>query len=266
MSSPLHIRLKAARRIIHMEFIRERLFGEPPGRAYGHTYSITPTNFRILSEEKQRRRLAEFFEMLRMLEHAATIILERVPIAVGDRGQANGGRMDVLRVLLDAAEPLDDVLERLGFSYTIDEPRDALTVTAQGVRDFACVVNGSPLYGRAYTVYEAPAALPPAWVHDVFGTFHWLQIHVAPIRPDDALCKMENRELLYSGVRTSRADIQEKLRDIRALKRDLELGNTSAFSFTVNGFVFAASRRELCGLHRTVKRNTRAMNVRFRNN
>ena len=259
-----HSRLKVARRIIPVEIIRERLFGEPPRRAYGHAYSITPTNFRILSEEKQRRRLTEFFEMLKMLEHAATITLERVPITVREEGnsQANDGRMDVLRVMLDTPDPLDDVLERLGFSYTIDEPRDALEVTAQRIRDFACMVNGSPLYGRAYTVYGAPAALPPAWVHDVFGTFHRLQIHVTPIRPDDALRKMENRELLYSGVRTSRADIRKKLRDIRALKQELELGNTSAFAFTVNGFVFAASRQELRGLHRTVKRNTRAMNVR----
>ena len=248
--------------MIRVEIIRERLFGEPPRRAYGHAYSITPANFRLLSEEKQRRRLAEFFEMLRMLEHAAVITLERVPMAVGDGGRASGGRMDVLRVMLDAADPLDDVLERLGFSYTIDEPRGALTVTAQGVRDFACTVGGSPLYGRAYTVYGAPAVLPPAWVHDVFGTFHRLQIRVAPVRPDDALRKMENRELLYSGVRTSRADIQKKLRDIRALKRELELGNTSAFSFTVNGFVFATSRRELRGLHHIVRRNTSAMNVR----
>ena len=246
-----------------VEIIRERLFGGPPRRAYGHAYSITPTNFRILPEEKRRRRLAEFFELLRMLEHAATITLERVPMAVGgDGGQAGGGRMDVLRVMLDAADPLDDVLERLGFSYTIDEPRGAPEVTAQGVRDFTCMVDGSPLYGRAYTVYGAPAVLPPAWVHDVFSTFHRLQVHVAPVRPDDALRKMENRELLYSGVRTSRADIQKKLRDIRALKRDLELGNTSAFSFIVNGFVFAKSRRELRRLHRTVRRNARAMNVR----
>ena len=251
--------------MIRVEIIRERLFGEPPRRAYGHAYSITPANFRILPEEKRRRRLAEFFELLKMLEHAATITLERVPMAVGGKeggSQKNGDRLDVLRVMLDAADPLDDVLERLGFSYTIDEPRDALTVTAQGVRDFACTINGSPLYGRAYTVYGAPAVLPPAWIHDVFDTFHRLQVHVAPIRPDDALRKMENRELLYSGVRTSRADIQKKLRDIRALKQELELGNTSAFSFIVNGFVFATSRRELRGLHRTVKRNTRAMNVR----
>ena len=261
-----HLRLKAAQYIIRVKIIREHLFGEPPRRAYGHAYSITPTNFRILPEEKRRRRLAEFFEMLKMLEHAATITLERVPVtvrgAMEEGSQANGGRMDVLRVMLDAADPLDDVLERLGFSYTIDEPRDAPAVTEQGVRDFACTVDGSTLYGRAYTVYGAPAVLPPAWVHDVFGTFHRLQVHVAPVRPDDALRKMENRELLYSGVRTGRADIQKKLRDIRALKRELELGNTSAFSFIVNGFVFAASRKELRGLHHIVKRNAGAMNVR----
>ena len=247
-----------------MEIIRERLFGEPSRRAYGHAYSITPTNFRILPEEKQRRRLAEFFEVLKMLEHEAVITLERVPIAVGggSGGQSSGAKMDVLRVMLDAAEPLDDVLERLNFSYTIDEPRDTLTVTAQGARDFACTINGSPLYGRAYTIYGAPAVLPPAWVHDVFDTFHRLQIHVAPIRPDDALRKMENRELLYSGVRTNRADIQKKLRDIRALKQELELGNTSAFAFRINGFVFAASKQKLRELHRTVKRHTSAMNVR----
>ncbi len=245
-----------------MEIIRERLFGGPPKRVYGHAYSITPTNFRILPEEKRRRRLAEFFEMLKMLERAAVITLERVPITVGKGNQTSGAKMDVLRVMLDSAEPLDDILERLNFSYTIDEPHNAPAVTAQGVRDFACVINGSPLYGRAYTVYGAPAVLPPAWVHDVFGTFHRLQIHVAPVRPDDALRKMENRELLYSGVRTGRADIQKKLRDIRALKQELELGNTSAFTFTVNGFVFAASRKKLRELHRTVKRNTSAMNVR----
>ena len=249
-----------------MKIIRECLFGEPPRRAYGHAYSITPTNFRILPEEKRRRRLAEFFEVLRMLEHEAVITLERVPIAVGGGGggggRTGGGKMDILRVMLDAAEPLDDILERLNFTYTIDEPRDAPEVTAQGARDFACTANGSPLYGRAYTIYGAPAVLPPAWVHDVFGTFHRLQIHVTPVRPDDALRKMENRELLYSGVRTSRADIQKKLRDIRALKRDLELGNTSAFAFTINGFVFATSKQKLRELHRAVKRNTSAMNVR----
>ena len=172
--------------------------------------------------------------------------------------------MEIIRVLLDASESLDDTLERLGFNYTIDEaPRPALKVSSQGIRDFKCVVDGLEMYGRAYTIYGAPTYLTPAWVHNVFRTFHRLQVHVTPIRPDSAMRKMENRELLYSGVKTTKADIQKKLADIRTLKKNLELGNTSAFTFIVNGFVFAKTRKELIAKNKEVKRNVAAMNVRI---
>lgn len=257
--------------------------GEAPPTVYEHAYTITPTNFLILPEEKQKRRLADFFDLLRMLQNTATITLEKVPITVrmgGGRstdgardaakdGSAEGSQgvtereMEIVRVLLDSTDSLDDTLERLGFSYTIDEaPRQALTVTSEGMRDFKCEVNGAPLFGRAYSVCGAPSVLPPAWVHNVFRTFHRVQIHVTPIRPDDAMRKMQNRELLYSGVRTSRADMQKKLEDIRTLKRSLELGNTSAYTFIVNGFVFARTRKELLELGEKAKRNVAAMNVR----
>ncbi|MCE2499017.1 MAG: ATP-binding protein [Nitrosopumilaceae archaeon] len=97
----------------------------------------------------------------------------------------------------------------------------------------------------------------------MFRTFHRMQVHVTPVRPDDAQRKMSNRELLYTGVKTSRADIQKKLRDIQALKKDLELGNTSAFTFIVNGFIFAKTRKELVEINKQVRRNVAAMNVRI---
>ena len=237
-----------------------RLCGAPPPCAYRHSYSITPTNFQRLPESKQRRRLGEFFELLRMLQGAAAITMERVPITI--RYGGSGRKMEVMQVMLDSAEPLEDTLERLGFSYTIDEPRTPTVVTSERARDFGCTINGTCLLGRAYTIYGAPAVLPPAWIHGVFGTFHRLQTHIKSIRPDDALRKMENRELLYSGTRTGRADIQKKLRDIKTLKQEIELGNTSVFAFVINGFVFASSRRELSDMHRAVQRNVSAMNVR----
>ena len=82
------------------------------------------------------------------------------------------------------------------------------------------------------------------------------------MRQDDAMRKLQNRELLYSGVSTAKADIQKKLQDMRALRHDLELGNTAAFTFVVNGFVFAPTRKKLLDLHRMVRRNLGAMNVR----
>ena len=260
--------------------------GEVPPPEYGHAYTITPSNFLILPEEKQKRKLADFFDLLRMLQGAATITLEKVPVTVRMGGRGGGGgvkddgskdgkdagsgdgatesNMEIIRVLLDSSESLDDTLERLGFNYTIDEaPRPALKVLSQGIRDFKCVVDGLEMYGRAYTIYGAPTYLTPAWVHSVFRTFHRLQVHVTPIRPDNAMRKMENRELLYSGVKTTKANIQKKLADIRTLKKNLELGNTSAFTFIVNGFVFARTRKELLKTNDEVKRNVAAMNVRI---
>ena len=171
--------------------------------------------------------------------------------------------MEITRVLLDTPDPLDDTLETLGYSYTIDEaPHAAPRVVSEGIRDFECETDGMRLFARAYTVYGAPSMLPPAWVHRVFRTFHRLQVHVTPLRPDDAMRKMTTREVLYSGVRTSKAGLQKKLQDIRVLKRDLELGNTTAFTFVINGFIFARTRKELTDLGRQVRRNCAAMNVR----
>ena len=252
--------------------------GESSKQAYKHAYTITPSNFTILPEEKQKRKLADFFDLLRMLQSTATITLERAPITVrmgagGGSGGAKGGEktaretestMEIVQVLLDSSESLDDTLERLGFTYTIDEaPRPSLKVVTDGVRDFTCDMNGMRLFGRAYSIHGTPSHLQPAWVHSVFRTFHRMQVHVSPVRPDDAMRKMSNRELLYTGVKTSRADIQKKLRDIQSLKKDLELGNTSAFTFIVNGFIFAKTRKELAEINRQVRRNVAAMNVRI---
>lgn len=201
-----------------------------------------------------------------MLQTQTTVTLGRSPITV--RYGGTDTKMEVLEVHIGANDPLEDTLEKLGFSYTIDEPHPPLKVTGEGIRDFQCVLGHPdtepiPIFGRAYTIYGAPSRLPPAWVHNVFSTFHRLQIHILPIRPDDALRKMETRELLYAGVRTSRADIQKKLRDIRTLKEDIELGNTSVFTFVINGFVFASTRKELLKRHKMVRRNVSAMNVRI---
>ena len=269
--------------------------GESGKQIYRHAYTITPSNFLILPEEKQKRKLVDFFELLRMLQNTATITLERVPITVrmggasgssakkaagsdgsgssvggkdgigeGSAGQETKADMEIVKVLLDSNDSLDDTLERLGFSYTIDEaPRPPPRVISEDIRNFTCDMNGARVFGRAYSVYGAPSYLPPAWVHMVFRTFHRMQIHVSPVRADDALRKMSNRELLYSGAKTSRADIQKKLNDIMSLKHDLELGNTSAFTFIINGFVYARTRKELIELHKEVRRNVASMNVRI---
>ena len=254
-----------------VNLIQEVLCGAPQPRKYTHAYSITPTNFLILPPERQRRCLDAFFEILRMLQSTAMITLERVPITVQYGGENHG--MEAVRVMLDCTESLDETLEKLGFSYTIDdEPHPDVRITAESVRDFECAYGddthqntngGNKMMGRAYTIYGTPTYLPPAWIHQTFRTFHRMQMHITPVKPDDALKKMENRQLLYSGIKTRKADIQKKLRDITVLKQGLELGNSMAYTFVINGFVFAKDRKRLAELHSMVRRNTAAMNIKI---
>ncbi len=236
---------------------------------YNHSYSISPSNFLVLSVERQKRKLSDFFELLKMLENTATITLERVPIMVsygsdGDNvNETIQKKMEITRVMLDSIDPLDDTLERLGFNYTIDEPHQQIKVQKEYMRDYTCTINGTKLYGRNYTIYGAPTILPPAWIHHVFSTFHRIQIHITPIRPDVALRKMQHRELLYSGIKSTKADVQKKMKDILAIKQELELGNTSTFTFIITASIFALSKKELYDLHKTVRRNCNAMNIRY---
>lgn len=228
---------------------------------FDHFYSITPTNFMILSDEKQLRKLGDFFQLLRILQKQVMITLTRTTIMVPYKGKET--RMDVLQVLVDSTEPLDDVLEKLGFSYTIDESHQQITIEDEHIRSFSTSIENSQYFGRAYTLYKMPTMLPPAWIHSIFSTFHKLQIHIAPVRADDAMKKIDNKELLYIDNKSGKADLQKKLNDIKILKHTLELGNTSVFEFTVNGFIFGKTKSELLKLTKEVQKNLSSINVRM---
>ncbi len=228
---------------------------------FDHFYSITPTNFMILSDDKQFRKLGDFFQLLRILQKQVTITLTRTPIMVPYKGKET--RMDVLQVYLDSTESLDDVLEKLGFTYTIDESHPQIQIESEHVRSFTISIENNSYFGRAYTLYKMPTMLPPAWIHSVFSTFHKLQIHIAPVRADDAMKKIDNKELLYIDNKSGKADLQKKLDDIKILKHSLELGNTSVFEFTVNGFIFGKTRAELFKLIKEVQKNLNSINVRM---
>lgn len=222
---------------------------------------MTPANFMILSEDKQARKLQDFFSLLRTLQKSIRITLARNPIMVPYKGKET--RMDVMQVLLDSKEPLDAILEKLGFTYTIDESREEIIVTNEHSRNFLTDIEYVQYYGRAYTLYKMPSALPAAWIHSVFATFHKLQICISPIKPDDAMRKIENKELLYVDNKSQKADLQKKLNDIRMLKQNLELGNSHVYEFVVNGFVFGESKSELIKLNSQVQRNLSSINARM---
>ena len=87
--------------------LTRKIFGIKSTIPFECFYTITPTNFIVLSEEKQKRKLDSFFSLLKQLDKEIMITLERTPITVNYKGKNT--KMDVLQVLLDSISPLDDI-------------------------------------------------------------------------------------------------------------------------------------------------------------
>ena len=241
--------------------VTSQIFGVKNPIKFEYSYTITPTNFTVLSDDKQQRKLNDFFSLLRSLDKEIMITLERTPITVKHKGKDT--KMNVLQVLLDSIDPLDDILEKIGYSFSLDELHQEITMYNESIRMFSVSNETKQYYGRAYTVYKNPTVLPAAWIHSLFSIFHRLQIHISPISPDKAMSKINNKELLYIDNKSQKADIQKKIADIRRLKHDLELGNNMIFDVTINGFVFADDKPEIIKLHQKIMKNLNSINVRM---
>ncbi len=240
--------------------LSKKIFGIKNTIPFEHFYTITPTNFTVLSEDKQKRKLDDFFSLLRNLDKEIMITLERTPITVNHKGKDT--KMDVLQVLLDSIDPLDDILEKIGFSVSIEESHPQIIINNEYSKMFS-LSSMDKNYGRAYTLYKNPSRLPAAWIHTVFSIFDKIRIHISPVLPDSAMKKIDNKELLYVDNTSQKADIQKKIADIRTLKHDLELGNNMIFDVIINGFVFADTKEEILKIHQRIMKNLNSINVRF---
>jgi len=176
--------------LVDKKGISKKIFGIKSTIDFKKFYTITPTNFTVLSKDKQARKLNDFFSLLRQLDKEIMITLERTPITVNYKGKDT--KMDVLQVLIDSVDPLDDILEKIGFSFSIEEAHPQIDITNESSKMFS-IANTDKEYGRAYTLYKNPSKLPPAWIHSVFAIFDKIRIHISPVLPDKAMSKIANK-------------------------------------------------------------------------
>ena len=241
--------------------LTNKLFGVKESINFQYFYSVTPENFMVLSDEKQTRKLNDFFSLLNQLDQEIMITLERVPITVLYKGKDK--KMNVLQILIDSIDPLDDVLEKIGFSFIIDEKHEKIQIHEENSRMFSVTDSKKEYFGRAYTIVKYPTKLPPAWIHSVFSTFHVLRIHISPVKADKAMNKINNKEFAYIDNKSQKADILKKIADIQTLKHDLELGDNKIFEITINGFVFAKTKKEIIKLNSEIIKNLNSINVKM---
>ncbi len=92
---------------------------------FEYFYTIDPSNFHSLPEDRQKQRIGEFLDLLRSIEKPIRITFSRksVPLMVGGRTEM---RL-VLQVLVASNEPLTGMLDTLMYEYTVDDEHARIT-------------------------------------------------------------------------------------------------------------------------------------------
>jgi hypothetical protein len=80
-------------------------------------YEIKPSNFFTLPDEKQMAVIGRFFALLSNLQKTAKILMIKEPLDVQIGNEIR--RMQVLRTYLSSDESLENVLESLGYEYSV---------------------------------------------------------------------------------------------------------------------------------------------------
>lgn len=228
-------------------------------QSWKYFYNIKPTNFLILSEDKQQKKLNDFFGLLTSIQKELQITLTRTPITIDYKNKKT--EMQVLQVLLDSTEPLDNILEKLNIDFSRDEEHYKLTVSSEGISDFTTIHNDEKIIGKGFTLENMPSSLPDAWIHRIFDSFHRLQIHVTPIKVDKAHKIIKNKKALYNDKTSSNYKDDKRVNDIIQLSKEIELGLTKLYSFTINGFIFAKDYKTIRSLDKLVRNNLSALNT-----
>ncbi len=232
-----------------------------PEKKYKYSYSIKPTNFLILSPEKQQRKLNDFFNLLESTDKEILITLTRNPITVHYKNEDT--EMEVLEVLVDSMESLDNSLQQIGFSFSRDgdETHLQLKSVSEGISDFTTYVDDNKILGKAYTLERMPSMLPDAWIHRLFEAFHQIQITINPISAEKAMKIAKNKKAVYTQLKSQNSKDEKRMEDILKLVDQVELGLTQLFSFSINGFVFAENHKQLRVLDKKARKKLSSLNT-----
>ena len=231
-------------------------------KKFKYFYTVTATNFITLPEEKQVRKLGEFFDILRVIEKEIHIIFSRKMLPVPIDGQMTD--MPIIQIQISSGEPLDDIFDRLKFEYSIDEEDSSYEITKENLRYFRIENKiGTDAYGKCMTLHSVPASLPSAWIHSIFSACNRVDIYITPIVQDKAIKIMDSKsKILYEGATKSKR-ILDEFTKVDAIKTALQKSQTSLFHVTVNCIVIGPTMREMKKAVKDFRKNASIVGGKF---
>lgn len=221
-------------------------------------YEIKPSNFFTLPDEKQTAVIGRFFALLSNLQKTAKILMIKEPLDVQIGNEIR--RMQVLRTYLSSDESLENVLESLGYEYSV-----VLEIPSQKIKSeklhHLSLHNG--YLAKCFTLYSLPASLGPAWVHSLLAPADMISITIQPIQHDKAVSQMNRYTTLVQAAASkslkmaNRSAISEQV--LMALTRQ----ETKLFSFRIVAMILAKDIKTLKIASKSFRRQTNAMLAGF---
>lgn len=224
---------------------------------FQYFYTIDASNFHSLPEEKQRQKIGNFFDLLRSLEKQVRITFTRkaVPLLVAGKTEER----HVLQVLVASHEPLTGMLDHLLYEYTVDYEHPRIT--------FECEKLGYLIYPEGYlrclSLYDVPAQLRWAWVHEVFACCGQIDVWIGPIEKEKALNTMrKKRSMLAKRAETDRRAAEE-FRQVVSIEERLHKDVDKLYRFGMTAMVYGKTLKALNTNTKEFKKNLRVIGGSF---
>ena len=227
---------------------------------FTYHYTVTPTNFVTLPESKQRKKIGQFFDLLRLIHKPIRIRLARKVLFVPIAGQQIG--MPVLQLYISSMEPLNQILETLRYEYTADlGGHPQIKIVQERWRDMIIDTgDGSKKVAKCFALLHTPHELPWAWIATgIFPACHEVSIWIDPVTHEDALTNIRKRkELVYESAIHSKVASEEYAKLERA-EESMRQTHSGLFRCVVVCVVIGANQKEM---HKAIKefRNAGSIN------
>ncbi len=199
---------------------------------FEYFYTIDASNFHSLSVEKQRQKLGNFFDLLRSIEKPIRITFTRkaVPLLVAGKTEER----HVLQVLVASNEPLTSILDSLLYEYTVDGEHQRIRFTKEKLG----YIEYPEGHVRCLALYDVPAQLRWAWVHEVFATCGQIDVWINPMEKEDALNTMRRkRSMLIKRAETDKRAAEE-FRQAESVEEGLHKGMDKIYRFGMTAMVY----------------------------
>ena len=178
---------------------------------FSYHYTVTPTNFVTLPEQKQRKKLGEFFDLLRVISKPIRIRLARKMLTIPVDGQMVG--MPILQLYVSSGEPLNRIFDALRYEYTADiGGHGQIRILREGWRHMDVDVgDGAAAVAKCFTLRRLPYEIAWGWIATgIFPACHEVDIWIEPVRHRDALEGIRKRkELVYESSLRSKSAAAE---------------------------------------------------------